>query len=62
VGVGFRRSRRPYLASQCDNLKEAERWRRQVIREIAKKVADIQNGAAAHAFALGPPSSCSHAD
>jgi hypothetical protein len=38
-------SRRPYLASQCDNLKDAERWRRQIIREISKKVADIQNGA-----------------
>ncbi|RLN50645.1 hypothetical protein BBJ28_00003966, partial [Nothophytophthora sp. Chile5] len=37
-------SRRPYLASQCDNLKDAERWRRQIIREISKKVADIQNG------------------
>lgn len=38
------KNRRPYLASQCDNIKDAERWRRQVIREISKKVADIQNG------------------
>ncbi|CEG39820.1 mRNA splicing factor [Plasmopara halstedii] len=38
------KNRRPYLTSQCDNLKDAERWRRQVVREIAKKVADIQNG------------------
>lgn len=37
-------SRRPYLASQCDNLKDAERWRRQIIREISKKISDIQNG------------------
>ncbi|KAL3662824.1 hypothetical protein V7S43_012225 [Phytophthora oleae] len=37
------KNRRPYLASQCDNLKEAERWRRQIIRDISKKVADIQN-------------------
>ncbi|KAG6583082.1 Pre-mRNA-splicing factor ISY1 [Phytophthora cinnamomi] len=37
------KNRRPYLASQCDNLKDAERWRRQIIREISKKVADIQN-------------------
>ncbi|KAI9914739.1 hypothetical protein PsorP6_007417 [Peronosclerospora sorghi] len=35
--------RRPYLASECDNLRDAERWRRQIIREISKKVADIQN-------------------
>ncbi|KAL4102238.1 hypothetical protein PRIC1_005983 [Phytophthora ramorum] len=37
------KNRRPYLASQCDNLKDAERWRRQIVREISKKVADIQN-------------------
>ncbi|TYZ65562.1 hypothetical protein PybrP1_004870 [[Pythium] brassicae (nom. inval.)] len=37
------KNRRPYLASQCDNLKDAERWRRQIIREISKKIADIQN-------------------
>ncbi|DBA05066.1 TPA: hypothetical protein N0F65_000754 [Lagenidium giganteum] len=37
------KNRRPYLASQCDNLKEAEHWRRQIIREISKKVSDIQN-------------------
>ncbi|KAF4031691.1 Isy1-like splicing family [Phytophthora infestans] len=37
------KNRRPYLASQCDTLKDAERWRRQIIREISKKVADIQN-------------------
>ncbi|TDH71783.1 hypothetical protein CCR75_006683 [Bremia lactucae] len=35
--------KKPYLASQCDNLKDAERWRRQIVREISKKVADIQN-------------------
>ncbi|ETI51861.1 hypothetical protein F441_04872 [Phytophthora nicotianae CJ01A1] len=45
-------SRRPYLASQCDNLKEAERWRRQIIREISKKVADIQNGACCSLYLL----------
>ncbi|UIZ23317.1 hypothetical protein KXD40_007957 [Peronospora effusa] len=39
------KNRRPYRASQCDNLKDAERWRRQIIREISKKVSDIQNGA-----------------
>jgi hypothetical protein len=39
------RRRRPFLASECTNLSDAERWRRDVIREITKKVADIQNGA-----------------
>ncbi|KAI9922661.1 hypothetical protein PsorP6_000878 [Peronosclerospora sorghi] len=33
----------PYLASECDNLRDAERWRRQIIREISKTVTDIQN-------------------
>ncbi|CAI5719416.1 unnamed protein product [Peronospora destructor] len=31
------KNRRPYRASQCDNLKDAERWRRQIIREISKR-------------------------
>eukprot|EP00096_Caligus_rogercresseyi_P000306 TRINITY_DN1071_c0_g1_i1.p1 TRINITY_DN1071_c0_g1~~TRINITY_DN1071_c0_g1_i1.p1 ORF type:complete len:280 (-),score=99.21 TRINITY_DN1071_c0_g1_i1:138-977(-) len=35
--------RRPYLASHCHNLKDAERWRIQVIREISRKVSQIQN-------------------
>lgn len=36
--------RRPYLASECNDLAKAEKWRMQIIREIAKKVAQIQNG------------------
>ncbi|CAN8018095.1 unnamed protein product [Ixodes persulcatus] len=36
--------RRPFLASNCHNLRKCEKWRMQVIREIAKKVAQIQNG------------------
>ncbi|CAB3366264.1 Hypothetical predicted protein [Cloeon dipterum] len=35
--------RRPYLASECTNLRWCEKWRRQVIGEIAKKVTQIQN-------------------
>ncbi|EDV25919.1 uncharacterized protein TRIADDRAFT_23391 [Trichoplax adhaerens] len=35
--------RRPFLASDCDDLPAAEKWRREIIREIAKKVAQIQN-------------------
>ncbi|XP_014216299.1 pre-mRNA-splicing factor ISY1 homolog [Copidosoma floridanum] len=35
--------RRPYLASECKDLRRAEKWRNQIIREIAKKVAQIQN-------------------
>ena len=35
--------RRPYLASECRDLRKCEKWRMQIIREIAKKVAQIQN-------------------
>mmetsp|Transcript_21091 Transcript_21091/g.42813 ORF Transcript_21091/g.42813 Transcript_21091/m.42813 type:complete len:263 (+) Transcript_21091:83-871(+) len=35
--------RRPYLASQCESLPEAEKWRRQIVTEISKKVSEIQN-------------------
>ncbi|KAK1273822.1 hypothetical protein QJS04_geneDACA009583 [Acorus gramineus] len=39
------KERRPYLASECRDLAEADRWRNQIIREIGAKVADIQNEA-----------------
>ncbi|XP_051166586.1 pre-mRNA-splicing factor ISY1 homolog [Leptopilina boulardi] len=35
--------RRPFLASECRDLKKCEKWRSQIIREIAKKVSQIQN-------------------
>ncbi|EGG24649.1 ISY1-like protein [Cavenderia fasciculata] len=35
--------KRPYLSSLCDNLREAEQWRLQIVREISKKITDIQN-------------------
>ncbi|KAJ4950271.1 hypothetical protein NE237_027103 [Protea cynaroides] len=37
------RQRRPFLASECRDLAEADRWRQQIMREIGRKVADIQN-------------------
>ncbi|XP_005097618.1 pre-mRNA-splicing factor ISY1 homolog [Aplysia californica] len=43
VGEIKEKDRRPYLASDCDNLHEAEKWRRQIIGEISRKVAQIQN-------------------
>lgn len=36
--------RRPYLASECKDVKKCEKWRLEIIREISKKVAQIQNG------------------
>ena len=35
--------RRPYLATLCDDVTEAERWRNQILKEIGKKVSQIQN-------------------
>lgn len=38
-----REAKRPYLASEVKSLPEAEKWRRQLLREIGAAVADIQN-------------------
>lgn len=35
---------RPYIASEVTSLPQCERWRNQVIREIAREVTQIQNG------------------
>lgn len=37
------KQRRPYLASECHDLNEADKWRQQILREIGKKVMEIQN-------------------
>ncbi len=37
------KDKRPYNSNECNNLQECERWRNQIIKEITKKVADIQN-------------------
>lgn len=37
------KKRRPYLATECDNVRSCERWRLQIVREISKKVSQIQN-------------------
>eukprot|EP01018_Ginkgo_biloba_P006642 Gb_22077 [translate_table: standard] len=37
------KERRPYLASECRDLSEADKWRQQIIREIGRKVMEIQN-------------------
>lgn len=38
------KERRPYIATECNDLPKAEKWRIQIIREIAQKVSQIQNG------------------
>ncbi|XP_075235700.1 pre-mRNA-splicing factor ISY1 homolog [Lycorma delicatula] len=42
-GVTKEKERRPFLASECTDLPKAEKWRMQIIREIARKVSQIQN-------------------
>ncbi|PNT68989.1 hypothetical protein BRADI_3g48020v3 [Brachypodium distachyon] len=37
------RERRPYLASECRDLADADRWRAEILREIGVKVTEIQN-------------------
>ncbi len=37
------RKKRPYLASQCRDLNEADKWRSEILRDIGKKVMEIQN-------------------
>ncbi|KAL1291684.1 hypothetical protein HN51_060219 [Arachis hypogaea] len=37
------KERRPFLASECRDLSEADKWRQQIMREIGRKVAEIQN-------------------
>lgn len=36
-------TKRPFLATECNDLQEAEKWRRQVIKDVSKRVAQIQN-------------------
>ncbi|KXS12933.1 Isy1-domain-containing protein [Gonapodya prolifera JEL478] len=43
LGLVKANEKRPYLASMVDDLKEAERWRGQILSEIGKKVAKIQD-------------------
>jgi len=37
------KTKRPYLASECEDLGDCERYRHQIIKEMSKKVSLIQN-------------------
>ena len=37
------KQKRPYLASECRDLNEADKWRQHILREVGKKVMEIQN-------------------
>ena len=42
-GQGTGKTKRPHLASLCDNLKDAIKWRGQILREVSAQVTLIQN-------------------
>lgn len=43
LGLGTRADRRPKMASGCKSLRECERWRGDILREISRKVSKIQD-------------------
>jgi pre-mRNA-splicing factor ISY1 len=43
LGLGTRSDRRPKMASSCKSLRECERWRGEILREISRKVSKIQD-------------------
>lgn len=45
LGLGTRSDRRPRMASACKSLRDCERWRGEILREISRKVSKIQDGA-----------------
>jgi len=44
LGLLKKEEKRPYLATLCDNVKDCEYWRKQIIKEISAKVSKIQDG------------------
>ena len=40
---GGREKRRPFLASECKALPECEKWRLDVVRDVARRMSDVQN-------------------
>jgi len=35
--------RRPFIADECDNLHDAEKWRRSLVKELTRSINQIQN-------------------
>lgn len=40
---GKPKNKRPFLASECDNVTDAERWRRDIVKDVGRKISQIQN-------------------
>ena len=43
MGMVSRNDRRPRMASSCKDLRQCERWRGEILREISRKVTKIQD-------------------
>jgi len=41
--LGVTSARRPHLAQMCKSLGEAEKWRRELVNDITRKISQIQN-------------------
>ena len=54
LGLGTRSDRRPRMASACKSLRECERWRGEILREISRKVSKIQDCASLLACRVRP--------
>lgn len=46
MGMGSRKAgdRRPRIASSVSSLRDCERWRGDILKEISRKVSKIQDG------------------
>lgn len=44
LGLSQRSDRRPRVASSCKDLRQCERWRGEILRDISRKVSKIQDG------------------
>ena len=44
LGLVRKKERRPALASTVETVGECERWRRQILGEVSRKVSKIQDG------------------
>ena len=44
LGLATRSDRRPRMASSCKSLRDCEKWRGDILREISRKVSKMQDG------------------
>ena len=38
------KNRKPLVSTECQSLPEAEKFRRDIVREVTRKIATIENG------------------